>query len=274
MIFMIEILQEAAHEAGETLLSYFRKELVPSQKHSSHQNLVTKADLASQEIVKTKIIDLMKKNGYAPDDIGFIGEENLSTPGKHTFIIDPLDGTNNFASGHDYFGISIAYIKDGVLTAGLIYQPTTRTSYVAHLGKGSYKVQGEKKEQMKISYTHVKDSILLSYMSSRNETRIEWLPVVTRLHEASRGLRILGSLALDAMHFSDKINNCNIVINAHAYLWDIAAAKLIVEEAGGSFTDWQGNPITFNLVDPAMGYRILICHPNNRQEILSLIHNT
>lgn len=268
---MIDILEKAAGEAGETLLSYFRKELIPSEKKASHQNLVTKADLASQDIIKRRLMELSKNAGIDPAEIGFIGEENLASPGRHKFIIDPLDGTNNFASGHDYFCISIGYFHDGVHEAALIYQPVTGTYFSAEKGKGAWKTQSGQREKMKIVYTQLKDSLLLSYMSSREETRQEWLPVITRLHSASRGLRILGSLALDAMHFSDRVNNINIVVNAHAYLWDIAAAKLIVEEAGGSFTDWEGKPVALDLNDPAGGYQVLICHPRNLGQLVSLI---
>lgn len=269
---MIDILQRVATEAGETLLSYFQKELVPSEKKSSHQNLVTKADLASQEIIKRRLTELMTDAGINPQDIGFIGEENLAVKGTHTFVIDPLDGTNNFASGHDYFCISIGYFHKGIHEAGLIYHPVSGTYYMAERDRGAFKQVNGLREPMKIKHTAVKDSLLLSYMSSREETRREWLPIISRLHKASRGLRIHGALALDSMHFSDQINNINIVLNAHAYLWDIAAAKLIVEESGGSFTDWEGSPITLNLDAASQGYRILICHPQNLREILEIVH--
>lgn len=269
---MLNIMEKAAGEAGETLLSYFRKELVPSEKKSSHQNLVTQADLASQDIIKRRLIELSAGAGIDPQEVGFIGEENLATPGRHKFVIDPLDGTNNFASGHDYFCISIGYFRDGVHEAGLIHRPATGEFFAAQKGKGAWKSQGGKREKMEVAYTAVKDSLLLSYMSSKEETRSWWLPAVSRLHSASRGLRIHGALALDSMHFSDPVNNFNIVLNAHAYLWDIAAAKLIVEESGGSFTDWEGNRVNLSLDDPGAGYKVLVCHPRNLKEIVAIIH--
>ncbi len=268
-----KILQETADNAGKTLLSYFRKNLIPKEKKSSHQNLVTEADLASQKIIKELIIKLMVKNGVSEHDIGFIGEENLIKKGIHQFIIDPLDGTNNFASGHDYFCISIGYVYKGVLTAGIIYHPTIDTMYIAEKDKGAHKVIGGKTVPMKIAYTLVKDSILLSYMSSRESTRRYWLPKVTKLHSATRGLRILGSCALDCMHFSDKINNINIVLNAHAYLWDIAAAILIVSEAGGVMTNWKGVPVHLAFNDPQQAYEVLVCHPKNLASIVNIIQS-
>jgi myo-inositol-1(or 4)-monophosphatase len=271
---MIEILQQAAGEAGETLISHFRKGLSATQKLASHQNLVTQADVASQSIIKRRLTELCATKGIDESEIGFIGEENLATPGKHIFVIDPLDGTNNFASGHDYFCISIGYFVDGKHEAGLIYHPVSGTYYSAQKGKGSFKTAKGTTERMNIRHAPIKESLLLSYMSSREATRQEWLPIVTKLHSASRGLRIHGALALDSTHFSDRQNNFNIVLNAHAYMWDIAAAKIIVEEAGGSFTDWQGNPLTLDLVQTQKGYRVLICHPQNLKELVSVIKSS
>jgi len=110
---MLDILELAARAAGEIILSYFHKESHITRK-TSHQNLVTEADTSSQAIIKKIITDSLEKRGMSENEIGFIGEENLKTVGtKHSFIIDPLDGTNNFASGLDYFCISIAHVVDG-----------------------------------------------------------------------------------------------------------------------------------------------------------------
>ncbi|OGK62635.1 hypothetical protein A2334_03315 [Candidatus Roizmanbacteria bacterium RIFOXYB2_FULL_38_10] len=266
-----QILQSAAAKGGESLLTFFHKELTLSKK-TSHQNLVSQADLASQQVIKSEILSFMIDRGIDEKEIGFIGEENLNSQGKHLFIIDPLDGTNNFASGHDHFGISIAYVFEGVLSAGLIYQPFTNTFYIGELRKGAFKIgpDGEKKE-MRIKYTNLENTLVATYLTSSQDALNKLIPVMLRLNKVTRGIRILGSFVLDAALFSNMVNSINVLLHAHPYLWDIAAAKLIIEESGGVMTDWQGNPIQLRLDAPHMNYSILACHPDNLQEILKII---
>lgn len=268
---MIEILQQAASEAGEKLLSYFQKELIPSEK-TSHQDLVTKADLEAQKIIEKRIVTLMIKKGFKKHEIGFIGEESLNTKGKHLFIIDPLDGTSNFASGHEYFSISIAYLKDNKLQAGLIYHPYSKTYYFAEKNNGAYKISNNNKTLMQIKYTLLKNSLVVSYFSSNAESLKMLLPHILKLNKVTRGIRLLGSSCLDMMHFADKVNNINIVIHSHPRIWDIAAAKLIVEESGGVMTDWQGKPTLLDLDTPSRSYQVLVCHPDNLKDIIAYIN--
>src|SRR3989338_1819234 len=101
---MIDLLQKAAREAGEVLMKYFNQGVKANYK-TSHKNIVTEADLTSQKIIYNSIISGMLRKGYKKNDIGFIGEENLNISGKHKFIIDPVDGTSNFASSYGYFCI-------------------------------------------------------------------------------------------------------------------------------------------------------------------------
>lgn len=140
MMYMITILEKAARGAGGIVLSYFHKESHITRK-TSHQNLVTEADTSSQAFIKKMITEAMIQRGISGNEIGFIGEENLETKGtKHTFIIDPLDGTNNFASGLDYFSISIAHVEDGAVKDGVIYWPSRDILYYAVAGKGAFKI--------------------------------------------------------------------------------------------------------------------------------------
>src|SRR3990167_1043046 len=122
---MINILKSAATEAGTILLNYYKKNLTLNYK-TSHKDFYTIADVESQKIIKEVITKLLVKKGIKETEIGFIGEENLSVGknAKHLFVIDPIDGTTNFASGFDFFAISIAYFHEGTLTTGLIYRPT------------------------------------------------------------------------------------------------------------------------------------------------------
>ena len=161
---MINILKTAAIEAGTILLNYYKKNLTINYK-TSHKDFYTIADIESQKIIKEIIIKLLVKKGIDKSEIGFIGEENLNVAAdkKHLFVIDPLDGTTNFASGFDFFAISIAYFYQGALTAGLIYRPATRDFYYAQKNQGAYK----NNKPLKIIYKPLKQCLLDGVVSSR-----------------------------------------------------------------------------------------------------------
>lgn len=260
---MLTILEQSARAAGDVVLSYFHKESHISQK-TSHQNLVTLADVKSQERIKQSIIKSLVAQGVASEDIGFIGEERLETKGKkHSFIIDPLDGTNNFASGLDYFSISIAHVEDGILTDALIYWPSRDTVYYAHIGTGAFKkARDQKPVQLTIKDELLENSVIFTYLSSQKEYRASIYPLIERLFEVVRGLRINGSLCLDLAHLCDSENATHITLNFHGYLWDVAAGALIVKESGGIFADLKGNEIQVDCSDAKKQYSFIAAHPN------------
>ncbi|MFA5136470.1 MAG: inositol monophosphatase [Patescibacteria group bacterium] len=268
---MIDILQTAAKEAGDRLLTYFQKEFTLSEK-TSHQNLVTQADLESQNVLKAAITKLMVKKGCNSNDLGFVGEEKLETRGKHMFIIDPLDGTANFASGYEHFSISIGYVLNGMLMAGLVYHPPSGTYFYAQKDKGAFKRHANHIKRLHIKHCLIKDSLVVSYLSTDKYARSLILPSLLRLSAASRGLRIFGACSLDMAYFSENANNINIVLHAHPSIWDIAGVKLIITESGGVMTNLEG--LTLNLDYDTVQkpyYGVLVCHPENLREIISLI---
>jgi len=267
---MIDVLETAAREAGKTLLTYFRKELTATRK-TSHQNIVTEADMASQARIRDIILAETAKRGIPPGDVGFIGEENLRKPGRHLFVIDPLDGTNNFASGFDYFGISIGYLYDGAPVSGIIYRPATDTFVAAGTGHDAFRMEHGTRHPMHIAATALEDTLAATYMSSDQASRHDHFLLLDRLVPALRGLRILGAASLDLTHFADSRNNINVVLYRRTYLWDIAAAHVIIRESGGVMTDWSGKPIVLNPKLPNEPYRVLVCHPGNLSRLVGLL---
>ena len=125
---------------------------------------------------------------------------------------------------------------------------------------------------MQIKYTTLKNSLVVTYLTSNIPVLNTSAPAILRLNSVTRGIRILGSCCLDMMHFSDQINNINIILHSHPRIWDIAAAKLIVEESGGVMTDWQGKPIQLDLETPSQPYQVLVCHPDNLKSLISHIN--
>ncbi|MFA6533426.1 MAG: inositol monophosphatase family protein [Patescibacteria group bacterium] len=261
---MIKVLKSAATEAGTILLKYYKKNLTLNYK-TSHKDFYTIADVESQKAIKEIITKLLLKKGINESEIGFIGEEKLHVDSKrkHLFVIDPLDGTVNFAFGFDFFSISIAYFYDGKLTAGMVYQPTNKKYYYSTLGKGAF-VNGK---HLEIAYKPLKQCLLSGLISSRPEIYTNLFKTYQKIYPHVAGYRNLNSMAIDNCLLTENV--FNIVVNAHTFIWDISATKLIIEESGGIMIDFKGLPIDFDLNHPQLAYNVISCHPGLKNEILS-----
>ena len=260
-VLLIDILKKAALMAGSVLLKYYQKDLVIAYKNSSHKMLVTKADTEAQKIVFDVIVKEMALRGFEKDDVGFIGEENLSKPGLHTFVIDPLDGTTNFASGLPYFATSIGYFYKGVLQSGVIYVPVFNEMFYAELGKGSHYQNGNR---LKIAYQPLNKSLINGYLNSAAKIHNRQLEIYQNFLPQIRSLRNIGSIAVELSYTAKNI--FNLSINGHACIWDIAAGCIIVSEAGGQMVDWQGKPIVPRLTQ--VDYQTITGHPKAVKDII------
>lgn len=260
---MINILKSAAIEAGTILLNYYKKNLTLNYK-TSHKDFYTIADVESQKIIKETLVKLLVKKGVKESEIGFIGEENLNVDAnkEHLFVIDPLDGTTNFNSGFDFFAVSIAYFHKGVLSAGLIYRPTTKDLYYAQKGQGAFK----NNKPLKIIEKPLNQCLLDGVISSRPNKYPQLFNSFENIFPHISGFRSIFCMTLSNCLLSENI--FNIVINGHTFVWDVSAAKLILEESGGIMVDFKGNPVNLNIKDPKQDYQTISCHPKLKNEIL------
>lgn len=259
---MLNEMKKAATEAGNILLSYYKKNLTLNYK-SSHKDFYTIADVESQKAITKIITELLLKKGIAETEIGFIGEENLASGNhkKHLFIIDPLDGTVNFSFGLDFFSISIAYFHNGILTTGLVYQPTNKSFYWATKGKGAFK----NGKALKVIYKPLKRCLFDGLISSRPEYS-KLFKIYQNICQKVAGYRNTSSMAIDNCLFTENVYN--IVANGHTFIWDISATKLIIEESGGIMVDFNGQPIDFQLEKPSHAYDVISCHPDLKHEVI------
>jgi myo-inositol-1(or 4)-monophosphatase len=264
---MIELVKKAAEKGGKVALDFFRKDVHFSDK-LSYRDIVTEADVASQKTIQDFLLRSLVKKGYKENELGFIGEEGLRVAGKYQFVIDPIDGTSNFASGLDYFAVSVAMLENGKAVCGAVYDPVRRIFYIAEKGKGSFKIQGRKNNRLSIKRLELEDSLTCYHYSSRVPAE-EQNKGLNGLYSKSRGVRLMGSLVLDLCYFADNV--FGVVANRNCYIWDLAAAKLIIEEAGGVVTDWQGNEIIYNLEDFKGKIQVVACHPDNLSEVTSVL---
>ncbi|OGG15180.1 hypothetical protein A2773_04820 [Candidatus Gottesmanbacteria bacterium RIFCSPHIGHO2_01_FULL_39_10] len=248
---MIEVIEKAAREAGKLLMEYFKKGVNVSYK-GAHNDLLTEADTASQTKIQQVITDELIKKGIDKSEIGFLGEENLLTQGKYTFIIDPLDGTVNFASGFKYFCIPIALFIANRITAGVVYNPSENILYLAEKGKGAYKIIDNKEIPLKVVRKELKNS-LISFLLSKNATVVNrQLEFISKIYPMVRGLRSTHATALDICLCAENV--FQISHHSGCSIWDLAAAELILQEAGGVVLDKNGDEIQYDLTDPNKKY--------------------
>ncbi len=223
-----------AREAGQLALSMRDSIVSSTETKSSSVDLVTAADKAAEAHIIEGIL------ASRPDD-GILGEEGgerASTSGVR-WIIDPIDGTTNFVYNVPAFGVSIAAEQDGVVVAGIVYQPSTDTMYEAVLGHGAHK-DGERLHintpaDLALSLIATGFGYLAERRQGQAEVLVEVLPRV-------RDIRRFGSAALDLCFLAE--GQVDAYYERGLNDWDMAAGLLIAAEAGATIGDLRGSQPT------------------------------
>ncbi|MEM5948004.1 inositol monophosphatase family protein [Spirochaetia bacterium 38H-sp] len=230
----LEIAIECAKEA-EKIHNYYRKEGFTVGTKTSHRDRVTTADIESEKTI-TNIIEK-----YFPNH-NIIGEEN-SYPEKKsefTWVIDPLDGTNNYSRDFPYYGVSIALLQNNVTILGVVYNTVCGELFYAERGKGAYLNE----TRIQVSDTkRIKDSLIITgFYQTQSKAVLKNLDVVKAFfQEGILGLRRTGSAALDLCQIA--AGRADIFWEPILNAWDFKAGELIVQEAGGMCTDYSGNTL-------------------------------
>jgi len=218
---------EAAKQAGKSLVGNFKKPLKVESK--GNRQLVTNADLEAESI----IINLIKK-AFPEDSILSEESRHLKPNADFHWVIDPLDGTHNYIHGIDVFGTSIAVAHKDEVLAGVIYMPLSDELYSAQKGEGTY-CNGKK---VSVSKRKLEESTLV-YDSSIRYDKKRMLLGLSNLADKVFNVRMFGSTARHLVDIAE--GKIDLNVEFHDKVWDFAAGLLLVEEAGGSSTDFQGN---------------------------------
>jgi len=249
----MKTLRQALEAGGAVLKKKFRK---VNYKLKGRANLVTEADLESQKTV-TGIIA-----GAFPED-GFYAEEAASgeMPAGRVWIIDPLDGTTNYAHGFPAAGVSIGFSQDGIIKAGGVYDPFREEFFLAEKGKGSY-MNGER---LRVSGAGSIEKALLvtGFPYDRAERSDYYCRFFSHFMKISHDVRRMGAASLDMCWTAAGRVDGYWEFNLKP--WDVAAGKIIIEEAGGKVTDFGGGPWR---VDAALGSQTLAANPALHAEML------
>jgi myo-inositol-1(or 4)-monophosphatase len=223
---------EAARAGGEILLANWRRLPSGSIAEKQKNDFVTSADRESE----VRIVETIRRR--FPDD-AFLGEEGGASGdarARRTWIIDPLDGTSNFVSGFPFWCVSIAAREGDELVAGVVWDPLREELYTAARGAGAFR------NGVPIRVTDrpgVEGAFVATGFPLRYRERIDlYLSLFKEVFLLARAVRRAGSAALDlAMVASGVFDG---FFEFHLSPWDIAAGALLIQEAGGELTDFDG----------------------------------
>ena len=218
----------AAKEAGEVLREGFGWQ--HSVSYKGEVDLVTEVDEQAERVIKEILL------GAFPS-YEMLAEESGRSSGQEDarWIVDPLDGTTNYAHGLPIFCVSIALERAGEVIVGVVHDPMREETYLAQRGGGAT-LNGE---PIRVSDTDepIQALIATGFPYDRAEMP-EALELFGRFAAITRGMRRLGSTALDLCYVA--AGRLDGYYERGIWAWDIAAGGLILEEAGGKVTDYRG----------------------------------
>jgi len=224
---------EAAARAAGSILKAKLGTHIGVRSKDVRSNLVTEADTESEALIKQAIAREYPDEAILGEETGASGD-----PSRGRWIVDPLDGTVNYAHGYRLFCVSIAFERDGVTQVGVVYDPMAQECFRAAFGGGA-DCNGH---ELRVSdCSPLLDALVVTGFPAHrvNEPLANLAPFGDFLNLA-QALRRDGSAALDLCYVAAGRFDGFWESGLHA--WDIAAGKLIVEEAGGRVTDYRGEP--------------------------------
>ena len=247
---MLNFAIETARAAGHLLLEKYGRITAVTKK--GDYNLVTEADLASEALIIERIkshyprhMILAEESG---DTIVVDGDKRLK------WIIDPLDGTTNFAHGYPCFCITIALENEGELVIGVTYDPTRNELFTAEKGRGA----SLNFKPIHVSSTgQLSESLVVTGFPYNFKDNPDFARHLNNFLLGARGVRRDGSAAIDMAYVA--CGRFDGFWEEGLNPWDVAAGVLMITEAGGSVTNYDGSPLSI--------YKPPICASNG------LIHN-
>jgi myo-inositol-1(or 4)-monophosphatase len=203
------------------------------RKLGQETNLVTEIDKKSEEIVITKIKQRFPHHDFLAEESGSHQKES-----EYRWIIDPLDGTTNFTHGFQIFSVSIALEVKGEVVVGVIYDPNMDELFTAEKGKGAY--CNNKPITVSDRSSLIESLLVTGFPYNIKENPDNAVQHFINFLMEAQAVRRLGSAALDLCYVAaGRIDGFwEVSLNP----WDMAAGVLLVQEAGGKYTDFRGFP--------------------------------
>ncbi len=237
---MLEYAVSVARRAGALLLEGLDRP--PAIELKSSFEVVTAMDRASEALIVTALATQFP-------DHAIVSEEGagVECESAYRWVIDPLDGTNNYAHGFPFFSVSIALVYNDQLHLGVVYDPLRGELFTAQAGQGAW--CNGRRLQVATTATLAGALVSTGFPYDYGQTAQNNRDQFDRIQACCQGVRRAGSAALDLAYVAAGR------LDAHWELrlkpWDSAAGGLLVQEAGGQLSDWHGatwNPWSDDLI--------------------------
>ncbi len=235
---------------GADLMRY---ENIAIEEKTGAENIVTSADLAVQKFLEKELLALLP-------DSDFYGEEDgkQNTGREYRWIVDPIDGTTNFARRLGDAAVSIALMQNGEIILGVVYNPFKDELFWAEKGKGAF--LGDK--PIHVSDTNFEHSIVCSALCQYYKDYSELCShIFMELFYATNDFRRFGSCALELCYLA--AGRADVYFELRVFPWDHAAASFILREAGGVAGTFQTEVFDYTISAPVMA-------ANNRENFEKL----
>lgn len=252
----LEVSIDAARRAGEIMRQRFNTEKQISFK--GRADIVTDVDLACEKAV----LDLVRAE-YP--DFSVLSEESppIQTGSQYTWVIDPIDGTRNFAEGIPHFCVVVALARGDQMVVGVTYDPITEELFTAQQGQGAF-LNGE---PIKVTVRQKMADCLLSFdLGLVDEKAGTALDMIRSLWPGFLSMRLMGSAALGMAYAA--AGRIDLYFHHSLSPWDMASGILLAREAGGEVVDRQGN--IANLYTPS----VIVSSPRIIERFLAATEGT
>jgi 3'(2'), 5'-bisphosphate nucleotidase len=241
-----------ARHAGTIIMKYYSQQIKADLKED--KTIITQADLDSNAYICKELA----KFGWP-----ILSEENVDSAERLThdriWIVDPLDGTQDFVGHTDNFAVHIGLVEKNIPILGVVCTPVHATVYYAEKGKGAWMQKG--KEKAVQIHASKKENNLIVAVSYNNFSQ-KYQDFADKMHV--KDLRRVGSVGVKLILVAK--GECDLTINLNSYYkeWDTCAPEIIVHEAGGIVTDICGKPLLYNQTNVKRPYGVLAtnkaCH--------------
>jgi myo-inositol-1(or 4)-monophosphatase len=235
----LQVAIKAVIRASEIILETFGNST--GIEYKSRVDVVTATDKKCEE----EIVHILRSE---TPDYGIIGEEGTNIPGEKVWIVDPLDGTTNFSHSYPFCGPSIGLCEGNTILVGALANPFSNELFFASKNQGSYmndlynKGEPTKLQVTKTSELH-KSLFSSGFPHNKESQRFKnMVERFIRLEYESHSIRKTGSAALSLAYVA--AGRIESYVASGLYSWDMAGGALLVEEAGGTITNFEGEPYT------------------------------
>ncbi len=261
---ILKEVKEVAEKAGSILIKYQKKIHSLDICGKEAQGVVSEADIKAEKFILKELKKKRPSFGFMAEESWFMegrGDWSQFTAGEDClWVIDPLDGTTNFLNGMDYFAVCIGLMVKGKAVLGVIYRPQTGDFYWAIDGVGAYlensqkKMRKKKLEQRKVKKNLRECLLVTGFATEKGKVFDNEFRIFKKIMSTSRGIRRMGSAALDLCHVAQGIFDG--FWERGLAPWDTCAAMVICQEAGIKVTDYNGRKYS------PFGPHIVASHPS------------